>query len=141
MKTVGQINFVVKKQDSMTCIQTATLRFLDTTNFIPPGYTYEAYLKAHGASLAKGFFPYEWMDDIEKLNHKALPNQEAFFSRLTNKTISDKDYASLKETWDRLQMKSVRDLLIWYNNLDVEPFLEALQKQYAIYGFTRHRHG
>ena len=132
-ETVGQINFVVKKQDSMTCIQTATLRFLDTTNFIPPGYTYEAYLKAHGASLAKGFFPYEWMDDIEKLNHKALPNQEAFFSRLSNKTISDKDYASLKETWDRLQMKSVRDLLIWYNNLDVEPFLEALQKQYAIY--------
>ena len=30
-------------------------------------------------------------------------------------------------------MESVRDLLIWYNNLDVEPFLEALQKQYAIY--------
>ena len=125
-ENVGQINFVVKKQDSMTCIQTATLRFLDTTSLIPPGYTYEAYLKAHGASLAKGFFPYEWMDDIDKLNHKALPNQEAFYSRLTEKTISNTDYSSLKEPWDRLQMESVRDLLIWYNNLDVEPFLEAL---------------
>ena len=99
----------------------------------PPGYTYEAYLKAHGASLPKGFFPYEWMDDINKLNHSTLPSQDAFFSRLTGKSISDEDYSALKEKWSQLGMTRVRDLLVWYNNLDVEPFLEALQKQYAIY--------
>ena len=132
-EAVGQINFVVKKQDSMTCIQTASIRFLDTTNFIPPGYTYEAYLKAHGASLAKGFFPYEWMDDISKLNYTALPSQASFYSQLTGKGISDEDYESVKDTWKRLGMTTVRDLLVWYNNLDVEPFLEALQKQYSIY--------
>jgi G:T-mismatch repair DNA endonuclease (very short patch repair protein) len=30
-------------------------------------------------------------------------------------------------------MQCVRDLLVWYNNLDVEPFLVALERQSAIY--------
>ena len=104
---VGQINVVVKKQDSMTYIQTFSLHFLDTTNFFPPGYIYEAYLKAHGASLDKGFLPYEWMDDIHKLNHNALPSQDTFFSRLTGKSISDEVYATLKENWHCVGMTFV----------------------------------
>ena len=30
-------------------------------------------------------------------------------------------------------MSSMRDFLIWYNNLDVKPMLEAVAKQCAIY--------
>jgi G:T-mismatch repair DNA endonuclease (very short patch repair protein) len=30
-------------------------------------------------------------------------------------------------------MNTVRDLLVWYNNLDVVPFLEALERQCAVY--------
>ena len=30
-------------------------------------------------------------------------------------------------------METMRDLLLWYNNLDVVPFLEALEKQTKIY--------
>ena len=33
-------------------------------------------------------------------------------------------------------MITVRDFLIWYNNLDVTPFLEALEKMFVFY---RHR--
>ena len=30
-------------------------------------------------------------------------------------------------------MKSVRDLLVWYNNIDVKPFLSALDIESEIY--------
>ncbi len=30
-------------------------------------------------------------------------------------------------------MKSMRDFIVWYNNRDVVPFLEALDKQFAFY--------
>ena len=117
----------------MTYIQTETLRFLDACNFISPGFSYEAYLTAHGASLSKGFFPYEWMDSIDKLNEHSLPPKEAFYSQLTGKDISHEDYETVTQGWKNHNMNSVRDLLVWYNNLDVQAFLEALEKQHSIY--------
>ena len=129
----GRLNFVVKKQDSMTCVQTTTLRFLDARNFISPGFNYAAYLKAHGTHQAKGFFPYEWMDDPAKLAQTYLPGRHEFNSSLKGESISEEDYALVQRIWKERGMRTVKDLLVWYNNLDVEPFLEALQKQYDIY--------
>ena len=129
----GRLNFVVKKQDSMTCVQTTTLRFLDARNFISPGFNYAAYLKAHGTHQAKGFFPYEWMDDPAKLAQTYLPERRDFNSSLKGESISEEDYALVQRIWQEREMRTVKDLLVWYNNLDVEPFLEALQKQYDIY--------
>ncbi|PIK49002.1 hypothetical protein BSL78_14108 [Apostichopus japonicus] len=35
--------------------------------------------------------------------------------------------------WKRENMKTMRDFLVWYNNRDVEPFVEALQKMTEFY--------
>jgi len=67
------IAHVVKKQDAMACIITDRLRIIDICNVIGPGYTYDGYLKAFRVSQAKGFFPYEWVDSLEKLNVSSLP--------------------------------------------------------------------
>ena len=40
----------------------------------------------------KGVYPYSWMDAINKLNTPDLPNKEAFYSDLTDKHISEKEY-------------------------------------------------
>ena len=39
----------------------------------------------------KGFSPYEYMSDFEKFKEQ-LPNKEKFYSSLTGKRISDKEY-------------------------------------------------
>jgi hypothetical protein len=31
----------------------------------------------------KGFFPYEWLDSFERLNHRGLPPLKDFYSSLT----------------------------------------------------------
>ena len=129
----NDIDFVIKKNNEFTCITTPSFKFLDIVNYLAPGHSYSKYLRAYGCTLNKGFFPYEWIDSLEKLRHDKLPEKEVFYSSLKNEGISDDDYAYLQQVWTEQNMKTVRDLLIWYNNLDVLPFLQALEKQFAFY--------
>ena len=114
------------------CFTTKKLKFLDITSYLAPGFSYK-YLKAYGCELQKCHFPYEYMDGIGKLEDRALPPQEAFYSRLKNEGISDDDYARCQAVWCDSRMKSMRGFLVWYNNRDVVPFLEAIDKQFAFY--------
>ena len=73
------------------------------------------------------------MDGIGKLEDSALPPLEAFYSRLKNEGISDEDYARCQAVWRDNGMKTMHDFLVWYNNRDVVPFLDAIDKQFAFY--------
>ena len=125
--------FVIKRQNNFMCLSTDKLKFVDICNYLAPGVSYDKYLKAYGWELGKGHFPYEYMDDLQKLDDQALPTQTALFSRLKNEGISDTDYAACQAVWCDKQMTTMRDYLIWYNNRDVTPFLEAISKQFAFY--------
>ena len=125
--------FVIKRQNTFMCLSTYRLKFLDIINYLAPGFSYAKYLKAYGCELEKGHFPYEYMDDLLKLDDRALPPQSAFFSRLTNEGISDEDFTRCQAVWRDNETTTMRDYLVWYNNRDVEPFLEAIDKQAAFY--------
>ena len=124
---------VIKRQNTYMCLSTTNLKFLDIVNYLAPGVSYDKYLKAYGCDLQKGHFPYEYMDGIGKLEDRVLPPQSAFFSQLKNEGISDADYARCQAVWHDNQMKTLREYLIWYNNRDVTPFLDAIAKQFAFY--------
>ena len=125
--------FVIKRNNTFMCLSTDQLKFVDMINYIAPGFSYDKYLKAYGCEVTKGHFPYEYMDRLERLDDTALPPKEAFFSRLKNEGISDEDYASCQETWRVNGMTTLRDFLVWYNNRDVVPFLQAIDRQFAFY--------
>jgi hypothetical protein len=127
------VRFVVKRQNAMTCIETSNLRFLDVCNYIAPGFSYDMYVKAFGCRANKGFFPYEWMDSLDKLDYPCLPEREAFFSSLRGKGITEEDYDLCSRVWRENKMKRFEEFLVWYNNLDVVPLLEAVDKQCAVY--------
>ena len=124
---------VIKRQNTYMYLYTDKLKFVDICNYLAPGYSYDKYLKAYGCELQKGHFPYEYMDGIGKLEDRALPPQAAFYSQLKSEEISDADYARCPAVWHDNQMTTMRDYLIWYNNRDVTPFLEAISKQFAVY--------
>ena len=136
-EAADEIRFVIKRQNTFMCFATKKLKFLDICNYLAPGVSYAKYLTAYGCQLEKGHFPYEYMNDLCKLDDQALPTQTAFFSRLTNEGISDEDYARCQAVWRDNRMTTMRDYLIWYNNRDVEPFLEAIAIQATFY---RDRH-
>ena len=124
---------VIKRQNTYMCLSTTNLKFLDIVNYLAPGVSYAKYLTAYGCELGKGHFPYEYMDGIGKLEDRALPPQAAFYSQLKSEEISDADYARCQAVWHDNQMTTMRDYLIWYNNRDVTPFLEAIAKQFTFY--------
>ena len=134
---IDETRFVIKRQNTFMCFSTNKLKFVDICNYLAPGFSYDKYLKAYGCDLQKGHFPYEYMDGIGKLEDRALPPQAAFYSQLKSEEISDADYARCQAVWHDNQMTTMRDYLIWYNNRDVTPFLEAIAKQAAFY---RDRH-
>ena len=125
--------FVIKRQNNFMCLSTDKLKFLDMVNFLAPGVSYDKYLKAYGCELQKGHFPYEYMDNLLKLDDCALPPQAAFYSRLKNEGISNDDYARCQAVWHDNGMTTLRDFLVWYNNRDVTPFLDAIAKQAGFY--------
>ena len=132
-EAADEIRFVIKRQNTFMCFATKKLKFLDICNYLAPGVSYAKYLTAYGCELEKGHFPYEYMNDLCKLDDQALPTQTAFFSQLKNEGISDTDYAACQAVWRDNRMTTMRDYLIWYNNRDVEPFLEAIAKQATFY--------
>ena len=142
------VQMVIKNPNYM-CIATDKLKILDISNYLPPGTSYDSYLKTYlggckcsdkircVCGLGKGMFPYEYITSFDKLNETKLPPMEAFDSRLKNTICSTEDYERMKWVWNHYGMRSIKDLLIWYNNLDVKPFVKAVQKQreqYRIFG-------
>ena len=125
--------FIITRNNTFTCLSTDQLKFLDMTNYIAPGFSYDKYLKAYGCEATKGHFPYEYVDCLERLDDTALPPKEAFFSRQKNEGISNEGYVICQEAWRDNDMTTLRDFFVWYTNRDVVPFLQVIDRQFAFY--------
>ncbi len=140
-----KVDSVIKKANGYMCVATKSFKMLDICNYLPAGTSYASYLKAYLGEckcedkirclcgLGKGLFPYEYLSSFDVLNQTTIPPKEAFNSTLKNSSISDDDYARVQFVWNHYGMKSIKDLLIWYNNLDVVPFVDAIKVQREFY--------
>jgi G:T-mismatch repair DNA endonuclease (very short patch repair protein) len=106
---------------------------VDILSYLAPGFNYDKFLRAFGCSVMKGFLPYEWIDSLDKLEYPELPSHDAFYSRLKQENITAEDYSYCLRVWKENDMQTFRDFLVWYNNRDVVPFLEAIENQSAFY--------
>jgi len=86
---------------------------LDVSNFLAAGSSYAGFLKAYGCTESKGFFPYEWVDSLEKLEEPQLPPHSAFYSSLKNSNITAEEYKYCQEVWEKEGMKTMRGFLVW----------------------------
>lgn len=67
----------------------------------------------------KGVFPYEYIDDYNKLNEKKLPPIKSFYSSLTESTISDADYIHAQNVWQKFNIRSIGEYSDLYLKTDV----------------------
>ena len=100
--------FVVKKNNAYTCIAMKNLKFLDMSQFLAPGSSYAGFLKAYHVTEQKGFFPYEWFDDIGKLEATSLLPQEAFYCHWKGSNISEEEYTYCQRVWHDHRCKPFR---------------------------------
>ncbi len=109
-------------------IKTQHLQFLDVRSYLSPNYSYDAFIKAYKCKIEKGFSPYDYFDNYDKLSESKLPSHDLFCSKMKNKNISDEKYNICINAWEDNNMKIFKYFLEWYNNLDVLPFIEAVKK-------------
>ena len=125
---------VAKNGNKIMFIFSKNFRFLDIINYLSPGTSYEKWVKAYECKTVKSWFPYEWFDSSEKLDFKGLPDYEHWYSKLKGCYLLTKaEWEGCKKLFEEKRMKTFADWLRYYNNLDVAPGLEALEKMRAFY--------
>ena len=87
----------------------------------------------------KGFFPYDYLGNIEKLKDTKPPPQKAFYSKLKGKKINDYNYKHVLNVWKTWKMKTFKEYLELYNITDVllladvfENFRDICLKNYGL---------
>ena len=90
--------YTIKKGNSYTCISTPKYKFLDITEYLAAGTSYDSFLKAYHCQQAKGHFPYEWFDSVDKLQTTVLPPYAAFYSRLKEQNTLEME----KSAYDKM---------------------------------------
>ena len=94
----------------------------------------------------KGFYPYEYMDKVEKFNDPTPPPRKAFYSKLSGRGITKTDYKHVWNVWNTFNMKTLKEYHELYNITDVllladvfENFRDLCLKIYGldpVYYFT-----
>ena len=97
------------------------VQFFDIMKFLGGATTLDSFLNAYKASEMKGFFPFEWFDNPDKLDFPELPPYEAFFSNFRNNNPLDKDFID----YDKLRK----------SGLDEQQTLKWLQMKTASFWF------
>lgn len=123
-----KIGDLIKKNSDYLAVSTPDLVFLDIKNYVAAGTSYDKWIRSYDVSQTKGVFPYYWLTCLDKLDETSLPPIDTFWSELKQEGITPDQYETLKATWAEKNMTTMKDFLIWYNNLDVVPFIEAAEK-------------
>ena len=125
---------VAKNGSKIMFLLTDRLRFLDIINYLGPGTSYAKWVEAYDCKATKSWLPYEWFDSAEKLDYPGLPEYEEWYSKLKNEyVLTRKEWEECQRLFKEKGMKTIKDWLKYYNNLDVAPGLEALQKMKNFY--------
>ena len=75
----------------------------------------------------KGLYPYEYMSDFEKFKEE-LPSKEKFYSLLTGKKISDKEYEHIRKISNKFEMKMMKDYHHLYLKCDALLLADVSEK-------------
>jgi hypothetical protein len=67
----------------------------------------------------KGFYPYEFMDNIDKFEYPSLPSKDKFYSSLRLSDISDDDYEHALNVYNKFNCSKFLDYHMLYLKCDV----------------------
>ena len=133
-------NFKIIFKDSMKFLNSSVAALVD--NLPEDGFkNLEKYFKTEQIKLLKqkGFYPYEYMDSIEKLKDTKPPPQKAFYSKLSGHGINNYCYNHVLNVWKTFKMKTFKEYHEVYNKTDVllladifENFRDLCLKNYGL---------
>ena len=76
---------------------------------------------------AKGFFPYEWFNKVEKMEYTSLPSRDEFYDKLNLKECSEADYQCALQAWEDFDCKTFADYMFAYLKRDVHQLADVFE--------------
>ena len=154
MEQPGELS-VLKRNNCYVHFGNNNYIMLDVSNWLSPGSSYSRFLSAYGVREKKFFFPYGALSSVDDLN-SWIPeyNDEGWKNKLKNNVhimeheyddwekngrrgprpkTGQENYKMFKETCDSHNIKTMRQLLELYNNMDVGPFIKGVQNMLKEY--------
>jgi len=117
---MGPLKFIDSFQFMASSLEKLVTNLYDKNDKYKNFHSMKQYFESDMDMLCKkGFYPYEWMDDISKMDFVGLPPKETFYSKLSQTTISDKDYKHSQTVYEKLKCKTFRDYHMAYLKTDV----------------------
>ena len=131
---------IIKQGKKYSNIKTEHFNFVDLLMYLPPNTSYSSFLRTFRIEERKLFFPYEWLNNTQKLDHPSLPPVDQWFSTISGKNVLDdgirsieENYTDMKTIWQEKNMRTMREWLVHYNESDVIGFLEGVKKMMDFY--------
>ena len=55
----------------------------------------------------KGIYPYDYFDNFDRFTERNLPSKEAFYSKLSEEHVNDKDYERAQKVWKHFGIRTL----------------------------------
>jgi hypothetical protein len=139
-----EVSILANNSENFKCFEVGKLKFLDSMAFLPSGLAtliknvpdnekhFIRQLAKNDEEFelmnAKGQFPYEWFDGMDKMK---LPidqlKREYFDNQLTLSKLSDEEWLSVQHIIQKLDMKTFEDYHDFYLNIDVSGLADVFE--------------
>ena len=133
-----KLNVLTKTDESYICIAKGHAKALDMFRFfhsvsldaISKTLNDRKFLTLNKFKLErrKGIVPYEWFDSMNKFDNTELPPKEAFYSKLKQSGITDKEYKQAIDCWNNTGCETIKDYMMLYLKTDVFLWVDVFEK-------------
>ena len=115
------------------------LRFLDSYRFLSKGLSdvakslkefpiLESEFEETSLLKQKGFYPYEYIDSVERFKENKLPDISKFYSTLKQEGISEEEYKHAQNVWNTYNCNTLKDYHNLYLKTDVLLLADAFEQ-------------
>ena len=101
---MGSLKFIDSFQFMGSSLEKLVENLYDNEDKHKNFHSMKQYYNDHMDLLCKkGIYPYEWIDNNEKLNHQGLPENSDFYSKLSRSGITDEEYKHAQDVSEKAQ--------------------------------------
>ena len=125
---IKNINFEVRFIDSLKFLNSSLEKLVKNLNEEDFNSIKQEYQHNTELVTKKGIYPYDYVNDISKLEETQLPSQKEFYSKLNDEDISDDDYKHAINVWSTFNCKTIRDYHDLYLKTDVLLLADVFEK-------------
>jgi hypothetical protein len=118
--SIGDLKFIDSLQFMSSSLEKLVENLYDKEDKYKHFHSIKQHYPEHYELLCqKGYYPYEWVDHIDKLDHKGLPPMEAFNNKLTQTKCNEEKYDHVVKVYNTLNCDTFLDYHLAYLKTDV----------------------